>query len=143
MGAGPNCDTVLRGVPWRLTRRPMLEVVCVVGVSNRTDAPSKEEADTMPTLEQILDALRSCLPALKRLGVVELELFGSFARGDARMDSDVDVLVTFAETPSFATWLDARDLLTLHVGRPVDLVMATAVKPRMREVVAREAIPVA
>ncbi len=56
--------------------------------------------------------------------VAELSLFGSVLGGDFRADSDVDVLVDFAEgdSPSIESWLDMRDELEAMFARPVDLV---------------------
>jgi uncharacterized protein with HEPN domain len=44
-------------------------------------------------LPGVLERLRAHEGDLRRLGVVHAGVFGSVARGDARMDSDVDVLV--------------------------------------------------
>ncbi len=41
-------------------------------------------------------------------GVKSLELFGSVARDQARADSDVDILVEFEETPTFAQYMDSN-----------------------------------
>jgi predicted nucleotidyltransferase len=53
-------------------------------------------------------------------------LFGSFARGSERSNSDVDVAVLLAEaphTPAGAFRLDLADELEVALGRPVDLVV--------------------
>jgi len=56
--------------------------------------------------------------------VQELSLFGSVLRDDFGPDSDVDVLVSFAEDAPWSLWdfTIMRDELSAVVGRPVDLV---------------------
>lgn len=65
----------------------------------------------------------------ERYGVARLEIFGSFVRGEAQPDSDLDVLVTFG--PSAAGGLDIVELqqeLTDLFGRPVDLLTRQSVE---------------
>ncbi|HOM18665.1 MAG TPA: nucleotidyltransferase family protein [Thermoguttaceae bacterium] len=56
--------------------------------------------------------------------VRELSLFGSVLREDFAPESDVDVLVSFAEDATWSLWdlIAMRDELTEVMGRPVDLV---------------------
>lgn len=44
------------------------------------------------TRSELLEKLRALKPWLESEGVVDLRLFGSFARDEARPDSDVDLL---------------------------------------------------
>lgn len=77
----------------------------------------------------------------KRWQVRELALFGSVVRGDFSPESDVDVLVTFAEDAPWSLW-DWGDMmaeLKAIVGREVDLVEKDAVRnPYRREAILRE-----
>ncbi len=59
-----------------------------------------------------------------RWRIVELYLFGSVLRKDFRPDSDVDVLVTFAEGTHLGIreWLQMEQELENLLGRKVDLV---------------------
>lgn len=95
------------------------------------------------TRDEIVATLRAQLPTLLVYHVRSLALFGSFARDEATEESDVDVLVEFTSTPTFTEWLDVRDALVATLGRPVDLVMTTAIKPRMQAMIEREALRVA
>jgi uncharacterized protein len=50
---------------------------------------------------EVIAQLKSVEPALRAHGVAALYLFGSYARGDARPDSDVDVFVDKAAGQPF------------------------------------------
>ena len=63
-------------------------------------------------LDPVLADLRALLPELReRYAVDTLEVFGSRVRGDASHRSDVDVLVTFTETPDLLTFIALEDEL--------------------------------
>jgi predicted nucleotidyltransferase/uncharacterized protein with HEPN domain len=59
-----------------------------------------------------------------RWNILELSLFGSVIRDDFRPDSDVDILVSFAEDAkkSFSGWIGMIDELEAIFGRKIDLV---------------------
>ena len=78
-----------------------------------------------------------------RFGVTLLSLFGSVARDEAAVDSDVDVLVRFAEPPGFDGYMALKWHLEELLGTPVDLVMDGALRPDARPIVESEAIRVA
>ena len=71
---------------------------------------------------------------VKRIGV-----FGSFARGNKRAESDVDIIVELAE-PTFDHYMDLKFRLEEVLQRPVDLVLADTVKPRLKPIIEREVI---
>ena len=73
-------------------------------------------------LETTLRALRPLLAA--RFHVVRLGYFGSFAAGQPRPDSDVDVLVTFDPETRWTLfdWVDIQEDLRAIFGREVDLI---------------------
>ncbi len=75
--------------------------------------------------------------------VKSLALFGSVARDQARQDSDVDVLVEFDRLVGLRGFMDCRFELEAILGRRVDLVMRSAIKPSRREAVEAEALRVA
>ena len=94
-------------------------------------------------IERVLARLRALLPELReRYGVDTFEVFGSTVRADAGPESDLDLLVTFTETPDLLTFIALENDLSERLGVPVDLVMRRALKPRLRGRILREAIPV-
>ncbi len=93
--------------------------------------------------EQIIAALqlhRDVLAA--RFGVNRLALFGSIARGTARADSDVDLLVAFDGPATSGRFFGLQFYLEDLLGRRIDLVTERALRERLRPFVERDAIVV-
>jgi predicted nucleotidyltransferase len=91
------------------------------------------------TRDEILQVMDANSARLCALGVVELALFGSHARGEATSQSDVDFLVELSDK-SFDRYMDLKDFLQELLGRKVDLVLKSAIKPRLRERILSEAV---
>lgn len=74
-------------------------------------------------------------------GARNVRVFGSVARGEADEKSDIDLLVDFEPGRSLldhaGLWMDLQELL----GCKVDVVSERGIKPRIRERVLREALP--
>lgn len=84
------------------------------------------------TADDILTLLREHRDELERLGARRIGIFGSFARGEGRPGSDVDLLVDLDQR-TFDRYMDLKFYLEDLLGRPVDLVLADRIKPTLRE----------
>lgn len=89
----------------------------------------------------ILNLLREHKVVLtKRFGVVDLSLFGSFARDQATEASDVDILVRFDGPATSKRYFGVQFYLEDLLDRPVDLVTDKALRAEFRPYVEQEAI---
>jgi predicted nucleotidyltransferase len=93
----------------------------------------------MRTRDQVLEVLSRNRDRIRSFGVRSLALFGSAARNEANDASDLDFLVEF-DHKSFDNYMDLKFFLEELLGRPVDLVLKDAVKPRLREPILAEAV---
>ena len=95
------------------------------------------------SLDEIINHLRNLKPLLEsRYHVEQLAVFGSYRRKENRPDSDLDILVSFYETPSLLEFVELEHMLSDHLGVEVDLVMEAALKPRIGQRIRREIIRV-
>ncbi|MYB47935.1 MAG: nucleotidyltransferase family protein [Dehalococcoidia bacterium] len=93
--------------------------------------------------EQVLDILRTHKPTLaERFGVIELALFGSFARNQATERSDVDVLVGFDKLPDYRRYFGAQFYLEDLFERPVNMACEDEIRAEIRPYVEQDAINV-
>lgn len=84
------------------------------------------------TAQQLEATLRALWPLLaERFHVRRLGYFGSFATGQPRPDSDVDVLVEFSQ-PLGWEFFELEELLENALQRRVDLVTVDALKTQLR-----------
>ena len=89
---------------------------------------------------EILQRLTAHRSDLAAFGVKSLALFGSVARGEARPESDLDILVEFEDSATFDRYMELKFFLEELLGCRVDLVTRKALKPRLRPYVEQEAV---
>jgi hypothetical protein len=89
----------------------------------------------------ILEMLRRHEPELRAEGIVHLRLFGSVARGENTLQSDIDLMADFdpAMRRSLLTMVRLENLLSDLLGARVDLATASAMKEAVRARAFREA----
>lgn len=94
--------------------------------------------------EEVLIILATHQEELKKLGVKSLALFGSVARNQARPDSDVDLLIEFEEgqEPQGLEYFGFNQHFEKLLGREVDLADPHRLKPRIRDRILDQAIPI-
>jgi predicted nucleotidyltransferase len=92
--------------------------------------------------EHLKATINSVRPDLEgRYPIRLIGVFGSAARGEARADSDVDILVE--PGPGLSLFKLGAVQLSLEeaLRRPVDLVFESALKPKVRDRVRAELLP--
>lgn len=93
-------------------------------------------------IAEIIDKQRDQIFALAaKHGAFNVRVFGSVARGDATLASDIDFLVDLEDGRSLfdlgGLLMDLQKLL----GRNVDVVTTAGLRPRIKEYVLKEAVP--
>lgn len=94
------------------------------------------EQDVVQTLGSLKDEVRLRYRADLR------GIFGSWARGEAQADSDVDVLVEFQKGATLLDLAGLGDFLEERLRRKVDVVSQRAIRDEIRSRVYRDLLPV-
>jgi uncharacterized protein len=93
-------------------------------------------------IQDLLTSKRSQILAIaEQHGAFNVRVFGSVARGEATIDSDVDFLIDYDRSKRSA-WFPAGLMLDLEdlLGRSVDIATVDMLKERIRDRVLQEAI---
>lgn len=72
-------------------------------------------------------------------GVVKIGVFGSYARGEQKETSDIDILIELSK-PIGLEFLDIKYYLEEKLGISVDLVTKNSLKPQLRDQILEEVI---
>ena len=94
--------------------------------------------------DRALEIIASCEEFLKQWGVKSLAMFGSVARDEATRDSDLDLLIEFesGKGMGLSDYVEIQQYLENCLGCDVDLVVPAELKPRLRDRILSEALPV-
>jgi predicted nucleotidyltransferase len=97
----------------------------------------------MKTLDAVIAELRRLKPDLeRRYPIRALGVFGSYARGEQREDSDLDVLVELGDGMTLIDFAGLQLDLSDALGVSVELVEKEALKPRLAPRVLAEVVRV-
>lgn len=91
--------------------------------------------------EKIKEISEKVVPIFKKYGIARAGVFGSYARGDNRPDSDVDILVTLGD--GIFTLLDIarlKDEMRSHLKKEVDIVSDRAVNPYFKDYIYKDLV---
>jgi len=91
------------------------------------------------TIDQIK---QKALPILKKAGIKRSSLFGSYVRGEQRVDSDIDLLVEYSQNTSLFDIVALKNNLEETLGKSVDLVGYNVIKPRLKKYILSEQIQI-
>jgi predicted nucleotidyltransferase len=96
------------------------------------------------TREEIIAKLRSTAPALRAEGVTKLAIFGSRARGDARDDSDLDVLIEVDPDATFSLLdlVGVQHIIKDATGLDTQAEMRRSLEPRFAQRIADDIIEI-
>jgi len=91
--------------------------------------------------DQILETLQSLKHEVHKRYKAELKgIFGSYTRGEARKDSDIDILVEFRKGATLLDLSGLGNFLEGKLGRKVDVVSQRAVREELRSNIYRDMV---
>lgn len=87
--------------------------------------------------------IRQHLPKLtQEYNISYLGIFGSYIRGGQKEDSDLDILVEFSKEPDLLEFIGLKQELSEILGVEVDLVMKSALKPKIGKRILEEVVQI-
>ncbi len=81
---------------------------------------------------------RKVLPVFRRYGVLKAGLFGSFARGEQKKNSDIDILIDFKG--SLLTLVRLERELEKILGNKVDLLTYNGINPLLKRYILKDEV---
>jgi hypothetical protein len=95
------------------------------------------------SLESLRQELQVLKPTLeKRFKVKTVDIFGSYARGEQTIKSDLDLLVTWSVPEDLFMIYDLRQYLKRKLHLKVDIIAKEFLNNHIKEQVIEEAVPV-
>ncbi len=90
----------------------------------------------------IEDIKTKLMPIVKKYGLSKVAVFGSYARQEALIDSDVDLLIYMDESFELDKYLKFESALKRALKKKVDIIEFRCINKYMREDILREAVTI-
>lgn len=101
-------------------------------LSNRIKKPNKE-------IEEIKSKI---VPVLRKNKVTKAGIFGSYSRGEQKKNSDIDILINLPKNVSLFDFVGLKLKLEDILGKKVDLVEYSTIKPLIKQTILNEEIKI-
>ncbi len=82
------------------------------------------------------------VPILKESDVLSASLFGSFARGENKDESDIDLLVTLPQDKTLFDLIDLKAKLEETLSIKVDLTTPRSLSPKIKPFIQKDLVPI-
>ena len=97
----------------------------------------------MKSRDQILAFLKQNKKLFRdKYHIIRIGLFGSYARGDQNINSDIDLLVEFEENTQdlYDLKLQLKDFFQIKLGIEIDICREKYIKPRIKKSILKETV---
>lgn len=96
--------------------------------------------DTVPMLQVPDEIKRTIIKILSGYGAVRISIFGSFARGEERPESDIDIIVRFDHPKSLLQLIHIEEEVKNAVNRNIDLLTENSINPYLIDSIRRDEV---
>ena len=89
---------------------------------------------------KITEIKRKTVPLLKKHGVVKAGIFGSYARGEAKKNSDLDILIKFKAGKGYFDLVRLERELKAKLNKKVDLITYRSINHLLKERILKDEV---
>ena len=105
----------------------------------------KQKENTTKKIEKlnVLTGLKSkILDILKKHNVIRAGIFGSFARGEQKKNSDIDILIEFEGKKSLFDLVELKLELEDRLNKKVDIITYKAINSLLKKIILNEEVKI-
>jgi hypothetical protein len=92
--------------------------------------------------KNIEEIKKKIIPILKQYRVTRAGIFGSFARGEQKKGSDVDILIEIGDWASMLDIIRLNRLLEENINKKVDLVEYSCIRKELKKNILNDEISI-
>jgi len=93
-------------------------------------------------MDEIEEIKKKIIPILKKFNVTKAGIFGSYARGEQKKKSDIDILIKIDNSADLFDLIRLKLTIEKKMKKKVDLVEYELIRKEIRENVLKEEVPI-